>query len=163
MRPDLRAILAIVSLLLCLAAIAGWVRSHLAESVLFASLQGSFAIASVNTSQGMLEAILGSSPDDQLVRELASHATEVHGRFGFGYAKGAYRGMRFSIVRIPYWLIVGLTAILPIRWWLDRRRRAGRRRSGRCVECGYDLRRTTGHRCPECGRELPAARVGPNG
>jgi hypothetical protein len=128
-------------------------------SVLFGSLQGSFAIASVDTSRGMLAAILLSSPDEQWVRQLATHLTEVHGRFGFGHAKGKYQGMRFSIVRVPYWLIVGLTAILPIRWWLDRRRRAGRRGSGRCVECGYDLRGTTGLRCPECGLELPATPV----
>jgi hypothetical protein len=30
-------------------------------------------------------------------------------------------------------------------------RRRGRRRRGLCVECGYDLRGTTGAICPECG------------
>ncbi len=30
--------------------------------------------------------------------------------------------------------------------------RVRRRRAGRCLHCGYDLRATTGDKCPECGR-----------
>ena len=33
----------------------------------------------------------------------------------------------------------------------SRRLLASRRRSGRCVQCGYDLRGNTSGRCPECG------------
>ena len=60
-------------------------------------------------------------------------------------------------VRIPYWLAVAVTALLPARrlWTFVRRR--GRRRAalaGLCPACGYDLRATPG-RCPECGTEPP--------
>lgn len=49
-------------------------------------------------------------------------------------------------------------------WWLHRhgaairRTRRERRRTGYCVECGYDLRATIragGDECPECGAEIP--------
>jgi hypothetical protein len=51
-------------------------------------------------------------------------------------------------VRVPYWLIVLLTGILPAAWtyrWLTRKPAPGC-----CRACGYDLRATP-DRCPECG------------
>ena len=36
---------------------------------------------------------------------------------------------------------------------LQNARRLRRRRAGRCVECGYDLRESAG-RCPECGKSV---------
>jgi len=60
---------------------------------------------------------------------------------------------------IPLWSIALLTAIAPLVWtWRIVRRRL-RRRRGRCVECGYDLRaHPAGRRCPECGR-LPESAI----
>jgi hypothetical protein len=57
-------------------------------------------------------------------------------------------------IRIAYWLLAGLTAVLP-SLWVSRVvpsavRRRWRASSGRCPSCGYDLRATPG-RCPECG------------
>jgi hypothetical protein len=69
-------------------------------------------------------------------------------------------------VTVPYRVIAATTALLPALWlaltarglWTARRL-ARRRRSGLCTDCGYDLRGTPGAaRCPECGRDLEAAR-----
>jgi hypothetical protein len=66
---------------------------------------------------------------------------------------------------VPYRVIVVVTALLPALWlavsaqgvWAARRV-TRRRRGGLCAHCGYDLRGTPGAaRCPECGREPPAA------
>ena len=50
-----------------------------------------------------------------------------------------------AAVMVGLWVAVGAVAEVP------QRRREARRRTGRCVGCGYDLRATPG-RCPECGR-----------
>jgi hypothetical protein len=66
---------------------------------------------------------------------------------------------------VPFWVWLA-AALLPPLWMVKRAyTRHVRRRRGRCVECGYDLRATPG-RCPECGTEvgtavdLPAAEGG---
>ena len=62
----------------------------------------------------------------------------------------SYGRFRLESIWMPYWVVVGVTAVLPIRRyakWRSRRRRSAR---GLCLECGYDLRGTP-DRCPECG------------
>ena len=53
---------------------------------------------------------------------------------------------------IPMWLVVAVTAVLPVGRAVAflRSTWANRHRSGHCRNCGYDLRATPG-RCPECG------------
>ena len=58
---------------------------------------------------------------------------------------------------VPAWWPVALTAIGPLAWVLILRRQAlrrRRRREGLCINCGYDLRASTGA-CPECGAHIP--------
>jgi hypothetical protein len=58
---------------------------------------------------------------------------------------------RWVVLRIPYWLPVLSSVLLLIpavcRQWTRRQRR----KTGRCLHCGYDMR-GGGTRCPECGR-----------
>jgi hypothetical protein len=51
---------------------------------------------------------------------------------------------------LPYCLIVLALATTWLPWLLRALRRRRRVRTGRCVQCGYDLRESPG-RCPECG------------
>jgi hypothetical protein len=65
------------------------------------------------------------------------------------------------ILAIPFWSLVGLTAVIPV-WRFGRpgRRSRGwlRARRGLCPSCGYGLRASPG-RCTECGA-VPAAGKG---
>jgi len=55
-----------------------------------------------------------------------------------------------SMVYVPTWWIAALLAAAPVVWCVRFSRRSRRRATGRCLNCGYDLRATL-HQCPECG------------
>jgi hypothetical protein len=61
--------------------------------------------------------------------------------------------------KLPYWLALVLTGLLPVAWVAMRAmvRRHGRFAPGFCQACGYDLRATP-DRCPECGHVRTALR-----
>jgi hypothetical protein len=66
---------------------------------------------------------------------------------------------------VSCWLLVMLTAALPLhRIWQMRQRVVKRRRLANhlCLNCGYDLRATPG-RCPECGALTARQGTGPIG
>lgn len=74
-------------------------------------------------------------------------------------ASGVY--IQSTSVETPYWAWMLLAAIPPALWArsaVRRYRMRYRARSGRCPECGYDLRHLT-ERCPECGREIDVNRA----
>jgi len=62
-------------------------------------------------------------------------------------------------IRLPYWIPIFLTALLPLlmlgRWTRTRWQSIRRQRAGLCPNCGYDLRASK-ERCPECGTPIPA-------
>ena len=66
-------------------------------------------------------------------------------------------------VGLPLWAVAAAAGTVVPGWWLVRRRRLSRRRTrGLCPACGYDLRATPG-RCPECGTAVEAKRAKPRG
>jgi len=54
-------------------------------------------------------------------------------------------------VWIPYWAVVLVSALLPIRQLQLLIRRQKRQQAGKCLGCGYDLRGSA-ETCPECGK-----------
>lgn len=61
---------------------------------------------------------------------------------------------------IPWWFLLTALAVLPTAWAVGKavRRARARRQAGLnfCPRCGYDLRATP-DKCPECGREAAGA------
>jgi hypothetical protein len=77
------------------------------------------------------------------------------GRLGFYYESGQDGTSPWRFVTAPCWAFAAPFAVMPM--WVAARRYALRRRkrAGRCVVCGYDLRASP-DRCPECGRPATA-------
>ncbi|MGA2497044.1 MAG: hypothetical protein ABSH20_04855 [Tepidisphaeraceae bacterium] len=104
-----------------------------------------------------------------LCTERVDWAEEELGRLGFASAAPVVeflvryeRGQRtqsgrrratppdWSMASVPYWVLLPAPAVLAALSWRRPVRRWRWRRSGRCVECGYDLR-CSPLGCPECG------------
>lgn len=83
-----------------------------------------------------------------------------HELCGFGFARGPFPlslekvDDRATAAWVPYWSLLLLTAVLPLRFWSHYRRHHRQRlrsQAGLCPTCAYDLRATPGL-CPECGK-----------
>jgi hypothetical protein len=164
----------VLSLLLCVATVALWVRgyfyqdgfgytrkaggqfrswglSNFGGSVIYMSASG--ALTRRDPEPGWTWGSGAKRADSFLVRW--SH----YGFWGFSsnmYGGAADGGIPFTQAGVPHWFIVLITGMLPagrgIRFWLRNRRNYGTF----CRKCGYDLRATP-DRCPECGAITAAA------
>jgi hypothetical protein len=85
---------------------------------------------------------------DHYLPDSAADPARWHGGFAYGWISSAEDVVG---LRVPFWAIAVLSALLPLLmlWRYGRRRRRIDRRL--CVRCGYDLRATP-DRCPECGK-----------
>ena len=99
----------------------------------------------------------GSVPREEFAAPRAGLYDDTDGRRGFHYlgfavTRPAEFGGRVTAVTfvVPHAGLLAATLLLAARdpWHQWRRRR--RAKQGRCVNCGYDLRGTSGM-CPECG------------
>jgi hypothetical protein len=156
-RPRLN-ILTALSLLLCVAVVMLWVRSHWyitsvrvitgpPQSYCLAAGQGHLAFSEWHhdppRGKGRWEL-----SDERIPSELPP---DRYAEFFPGVRNGGAYGHRWLSVSLAYPLI--LCALLPMRAaWRARRHR----RPGHCRRCGYDLRATP-DRCPECGTIAPPA------
>ncbi len=62
----------------------------------------------------------------------------------------------YPIITITGVVIISIIANALMFVYRRQRRHERRRRTGRCLECGYDLTGVVAGRCPECGRPFPS-------
>lgn len=163
-------LLTALSLLLCVAAVALWVRGYRVKDVLrWPTATGR---AKLESNRGQFVLIVTRVADlDRGERPSAIHyqaervshygafnrhrtpRLTVHfERFGFESHTWHFDSPE-TWVRVPDYAVALATAILPLGWAC---RHGVRRRlyaTSLCPACGYDLRATPG-RCPECGRAV---------
>jgi hypothetical protein len=179
-RRRLFTCLTILSLLLCLATVALWVRSYWRQDNLervrgtpemlhYVNLGSAFAelsllavqVIKTPTPPIMAEHDWHYSADRATVTDTLSSWANLKqlgpGTFrfrGFGYISISSHEYSVRGIYFPHWFAALLLIILPairLRSILRTRRR---HRAGLCPHCGYDLRATP-DRCPECGH-LPS-------
>src|SRR5687767_3380122 len=162
-----------LSLMLCVAVAALWVRSawHADEVVFrpsdeltiwsFASAEGEVVFTSIR-HKGFSRKRTGDdfrythSPVDRAVRGLHGRIRLLHThRFlGVGWTPpDRYDNPATTWATVPYSHVATLAALLPAgraTGWLWRRA-VRRKREGRCWQCGYDVTGNVSGVCPECG------------
>ena len=158
----MRAVVAAISLVLCIGSIVLWVRSHYVRDAVGCEYAEGMAVhrTFAHLHPGGISVIdkviiyPGVQPTGIFYKDLTNtpFMTGLHRRFslgGFGYfTHDESTWLHSEIVCVPLWFMTSLTA-LPPAVWLMRRLRC-RYPNGYCRRCGYDLRGTPA-RCPECG------------
>ena len=179
MRRRLLNFAAAVSLVLCVATAALWVRSRTVVDQFEHFNGGTGTHTQVRSLRGQIVLLKGWNSPLALVngaRIQTDRLRDEHdhrwgtpalwgtlgfylddGRDGIG-RRGDYSDFQWVTVAAPYWAIVVGTAMLPAAAAL-RRLRPGR--PGLCPDCGYDLRATPA-RCPECGAVTDHVREPPH-
>ena len=174
MRRLLRILLnaaTVLSVVLCVAAMAAWVRSYQARDYIYWSwARPRTQLAIVTYRGGWLASIY--TPVVGALKNLLLHPGAGWRQFApgsyddvVGVSEGIFfNRLGFALdhrqtpayavreIACPDWFIMLLTAMLPtvrLAGWRRRARRL-RMRTGLCRHCGYDCRATP-ERCPECG------------
>jgi hypothetical protein len=171
-------IFAAMSLLLCLATAAMWVRSWVvADEWVFYDAHGDVSLAVEFRSELPHEWYLTSecghvtcialfplhASNNRIFRVGVHHVRPpADERADFSGYSQPFPGLRihdygpiaYWCIVLSYWLPFLITAILPAAWLITRVGRTKRRwkKLGLCLHCGYDLRaHQPGDKCPECG------------
>jgi len=175
-------ILSTLSLILCLAFIALWIRSYLAYDLAaheaysgigteLMSVRGNFIFYHYNSYKNESEeppqefGFSHLSPSSRTGSAWAGEFDFWHygrhfwNRLGFNATSRPVPVFttQLTLISAPDWSLAGLFGVLPFIYFrrMRRRRRMRERQlSGQCIACGYDLRATP-DRCPECGTSQP--------
>ena len=171
MRRRFFAFASALSLLLCMATVVLWVRSYWRDDGW--SWGNRAGRAGIDSFRGrvifgrviMTGVYLSTIPQGQLLVSVPAHqATHAMLKPSWSLAgiQATYATNGNSVqtfdVRVPHWMLLLATGILPAVYLLRRRRWHwdSRVRSGLCGNCGYDLRASR-DLCPECGTPATAA------
>jgi hypothetical protein len=166
--------LTLLSLLLCLATVALWMRSYSRRQalLLFATSPGWIERLAIESLVGELslsyDQFLGGTEDSGWIYEVSSpYSVTTHGELlreyprprsatflGFGYDFYYSRSTDHPARAIwfPHWFLALILAVLPALRLRNLLRTRRRNRIGLCPHCGYDLRASPS-RCPECGAD----------
>jgi hypothetical protein len=162
MRRRLLNLLTVLSVLVCVAAVALWVRSYWRydlgsvaigyEEVGYHSLRGHL--------MGFWSSHIGQRPESGRNTFRCTPGEwrwgsllEFHGDWWAVYDQPPHV-TRIS-VSFPHWTLAAVAAVPPAAAVIRRRRRRKRLLHGLCPSCGYDLRASPGC-CPECGSRRAA-------
>jgi hypothetical protein len=159
MRRHLLNLLTALSLLLCAATVALWVRSYAPRDLTIGSEDGKLLLLFTDGQwTGIVRTKESYTVPYSDVRALArSQATGTGSWLGVSYfAKtglASPRGTpgRFLIVAVPLAYPALLSAAAATASLLTLARRRARGRQGQCRKCGYDLTGNLSGKCPECG------------
>lgn len=167
MKRMLFTMVSVMSLVLCLALAALWVRSYWVNDEI--DLDTRAINDTLQSSRGELnftsEGRLSKKPRGLVHRSLWPNSlhdaalglpwhTGVPGVFGLGiWQSGGAEDTYYSAV-LSDWVLLLAFSFFPVVWLRRRIKTARLHRVARCPTCGYDLRASTG-RCPECGTAVP--------
>ena len=159
-------ILSGLSLVLCIATGAMWVRSYwVQEAIVWTgdsqelsaeSTAGHVAVCIASYTSAGVHGFMYQS-DASSGRGIADiadlrNAWRIAGVVWQGKTDMLSGTASFRLLLVPFWLIGALTLLLPTIWVRQRLKRRFNRTMNHCQVCGYDLRATP-DRCPECGTE----------
>jgi hypothetical protein len=169
-----------LSLLLCVASVVLWVRSHAAGDTFRCSQPQERRHWYLSAARGRARVVLVTNhpprDDDESrprfawyverPREAARKHRNALARLGFvveyrtdPWGGRYHQAMLQRALSFPLWFPTLLFALPPTLAMTARRRRRHRLVRGACVRCGYDLRASP-DRCPECGTPAsPASAV----